>query len=140
MVFRIVILVLVGALSMASLPTPAGFGAAAGGAVLGALLAVYALRHTEYEVTPEAEYYKTNAWFGLGVLALFLGRLGARMAALYINRGALIHAQPGMPESPFSGTGMQKSPVTLGIFFLMAGYFIVYNAGLLRKHASLVKR
>ena len=127
MVLRIVLLTVLCVVFLVGLPTPIGFASAATGAVLGGLLAMYGLKHTQYDVTPEGRGYTPNPWIGLAVTALFLGRLVARMFSVY---EATVLAP--------SGPSFQRSPLTLGIFFLMAVYYAAYYVGVLRKARELV--
>jgi hypothetical protein len=129
MVARIVLLSVISLIFLASMPTANGFMAAAIGTVLGAILAIYALKHTRYDVTPAGKGYMSNPWFGLVVTALFLGRLAARMFSVYEARAL----DPSAASSP----SFQRSPLTLGIYFLMATYYVVYYAGVLRKARGL---
>jgi len=34
-------------------------------------------------------------------------------------------------------SGLQRSPLTLGLFFVLAGYYVSYYAGILRKVTRL---
>jgi hypothetical protein len=128
MVARIILLSIISVVFLAWMPTTNGLIAAAVGAALGAALAVYALKHTRYDVTAAGKGYTANPWFGVVVTALFVGRLAARMFSVYEARAL----DPSAP-SP----SLQRSPLTLGIFFLMATYYVVYYAGVLRKAREL---
>jgi hypothetical protein len=90
------------------------------------VLAVIGLRLTKFEATPEGRFYTPNGWIGLGVTALFLGRLAARF---FTMSEGMIAAQAGAP--PFAG--LQRSPLTLALFLLLAGYYVAYFAGVVRK-------
>ena len=46
-------------------------------------LALLALRHTAFERTEAGIFYTPSKWIGLGVTALLLGRLGARLIVAY---------------------------------------------------------
>lgn len=92
----------------------------------GVVLAVIGLRLTKFEATPEGRFYTPNGWIGLGVTALFLGRLAARF---FTMSEGMIAAQAGAP--PFAG--LQRSPLTLALFLLLAGYYVAYFAGVVRK-------
>jgi hypothetical protein len=105
-------------------------GAAAAGLVLGVALAMVGLMHTKVEATAESEFYTPNKWIGLAVTALFLGRLAGRLFA--VSERA---TQVASGVSAYAG--LQQSPLTLGLFFLLAGYYVTYYAGVLRKAALL---
>jgi hypothetical protein len=114
--------------SVAFIVVPRGdllvFAAAAAGAVLGIALAVYALRHTQFEITADGTFYTGHPYIGLGIALLFIGRLVYRFIHMSTTSGMAGGA------SPFSG--MVGNPVTTGVFFVVAGYYIAYYTGLLR--------
>jgi hypothetical protein len=134
MAFRVVLLGVLCALFAASISTVGAGLAAAGGASVGVALAVFGLAHTRFEVNDQGKFYTPNGWIGLAVTALFIGRLAARTFTVYADRAAAAAAMaPG--ASPFAG--LQRSPLTLGIFFLMAAYYLVYYGGVLRRAREL---
>lgn len=128
MIVRSLLLTLVCALLLAAPYRSAeDYGAAALGALAGLALAWYAGRHTRLELTPAGGYYTPNGWIGLLVSALFIGRLLYRFAVVFpIFHRSLQQAarQPGVPVNPLSG--YSRSPLTLGLYFLLAGYYVAY--------------
>jgi hypothetical protein len=102
---------------------PAGVAAIASGLIVGAIVGWFALRHTGFEATPLGYFYTPHLYIGIAVTALFIGRLLYRLVLLY---GAANTAGAGLQPAPVS------SPLTLGILFLTASYYIVYCTGLLR--------
>lgn len=106
----------------------AGFGArhlpalaAEGGGLLGgALLAVLGLKLTRWEMTAEGNFYTPNAFLGVALTLLLIGRIVYRGTVLLTN------AAPSAPPSP-----LFANPLTLAIFGLTAGYFIAYSAGVI---------
>jgi hypothetical protein len=110
------------------------FIAAAVGAVIGIGLAFYALAHTRFETTPEGHFYTPNPYIGMGVTALLLGRLIYRFTVLYpaMQATAKLAAQnPQLQASPLAA--YQRSPLTLGIYFLLAGYYVCYYISVIAK-------
>jgi len=101
---------------------PALFAALAGGIVGGVVLGVYGLKHTKFEVTPEGLFYTPNAHIGIALSVLFIGRVVYRMFVLY-------SMNPYAQQSP---NDFAASPLTLGIFGLLAGYYVTYAIGLVR--------
>ena len=131
MVLRMALLGVICGLYLVATRTALGFVAAGVGVAVGAGLAVLSLRTTHLEVTPDGRFYTPNVWIGLVVTALFLGRLLARMATFYMNPATMLNAG----ETPLDG--LQRSPLTLGIFCLTAAYYIVYFGGIIRHMRQL---
>jgi hypothetical protein len=125
MVARMVLLSVISVGFLFWMPTLNGFAAAAIGTTLGVVLATYGLKHTRYDIVASGVGYTPNPWIGLVVTALFLGRFAARMFSVYEARAL----SPATAPAP----SFQRSPLTLGIFFLMATYYVAYYAGVLRK-------
>ena len=97
-----------------------------GGAVAGTALAVWSLRTTRYEVTPEGLFYTPNASIGIGLSVLLVGRIASRFFSL--------QATPDLNSDVFQSYG--RSPLTLLIFGTLTIYYAVYAIGLLRWRAS----
>ena len=102
---------------------PVWAAAAAAGATLGIGLGLYALRHTQFEITASGSFYTPNLYIGLGVTALLLGRIAFRVLALQ-----------GLREGGGAPMGAMQSPGTLGVYFILAGYYVSYYAGLLKRN------
>ena len=94
----------------------AGFG---GGLLLGALLGFVGLKLTRFETTDAGHIYTPNTHIGIVISALFVGRIAYRFIVL----GDAATAQ-NSPQ-PF------QSPLTLFIFGLTVGYYLVYQTGIL---------
>jgi hypothetical protein len=109
---------------------PALFAAMAGGIVGGIVLGQYGLKHTKFEVTPQGLFYTPNAHIGVALSVLFIGRVVYRMFVLY-------SMNPYAPQSP---NDFAASPLTLGIFGLLAGYYVTYAIGLVRWRRDAVSR
>lgn len=127
---RILILTLVGGLIGASVVTRGGemLEAMAGGLACGAALAYVGLRHTRFEVTPEGRFYTPHTYIGLAVSLLFLGRLTYR----FLSGGADAMFAAGSNASAV----YQKSPLTVGIFAVLVGYYVLFYIGVLLKTRS----
>jgi hypothetical protein len=96
-----------------------------GGLACGAALAGLGLRHTRFEVTTEGRFYTPHTYIGLAVMLLFLGRLAYRFLYLSIGTGGTFGADPS------AAIAYQRNPLTLGIFGLLVGYYVLYYAGVL---------
>jgi hypothetical protein len=94
-----------------------GFG---GGLLPGALLGWVGLRLTRFETTGEGHFYTPSAHIGVALSLLFIGRLAYRFMEL----------RPFSNPSP-QPHAIAQSPLTLLILGLLAGYYMVYYAGLL---------
>jgi len=94
----------------------------AGGLGLGAWLGVFGLGKTRFEPTPQGLFYTPNAHLGIALSLLFVARIVYRLVEVYV-------ISPGMPN----GIGdFARSPLTLAVFGLLAGYYISYAVGLVR--------
>jgi hypothetical protein len=124
---RIAVLTLVGGLFVATSAARSarGFEALIAGLACGAALAALGLRHTRFEVTPEGRFYTPHTYIGLAVTVLFIGRLLYRF--LYLSSGA--NAAAG--ADPSLALAYQRSPLTLGIFAVLIGYYLVFYGGVL---------
>lgn len=136
MIFRIAVLAIVCVLVLASpFRGLASDTAAAGGAVIGIALGFWALAHTRFEATPEGRFYTPNGYIGMIVVALFIGRLIYRFIVIYplMHQAAREAASnPQMSAAPFAA--YERSPLTVGLYFLLAGYYICYYASVLIKN------
>lgn len=114
---RIGILTLAGGLIGATSVTrgPEMLEALIAGLACGALLAYVGLRHTRFEVTPEGRFYTPHTYIGLAVTLLFLGRV------VYRFLGA----------DPNAAVAYQRTPLTVGIFAVLIGYYLLFYAGVL---------
>ncbi|MET1024442.1 MAG: hypothetical protein ABWX87_09055 [Pseudoxanthomonas sp.] len=87
------------------------------GAVLGAGLGVFSLRHTQSEWTDGSGWYTPNPWIGGALSAVLLGRLAWRWSQGAFSMGA-------------SANGQNASPLTLGIAAALVVYSLVHVGGL----------
>jgi hypothetical protein len=94
----------------------------AGGLVFGSFLGVYGFRQTRFESTPQGLFYTPHAHLGIALSLLLVGRLLYRLVEVY---GLDTAAPRGAPQ-------FAQSALTLAIFGLLAGYYIVYALGLVR--------
>lgn len=99
----------------------------AAGIVLGVFLGRFGIARTKFEVTTEGLFYTPNAHIGIALTLLFVARLGFRFVELATTD--FTHAQPGMDA-------FARSPWTLSIFGILAGYYVTYAIGVLRWRRS----
>lgn len=112
-------------LAIAAVPSPLALGTLAGGLAIGAGLGILGLRLTRFERTPEGWFYTPNAHIGIALSVLVIARVGWRLFEM--QSGALRAAGPDFA----------RSPLTMAIFGMLAGYYATYALGLLRwRHSS----
>ncbi len=125
-IFSVICLLVIGSLGL-SLP-PHAAEAMAAGTIAGVTLGLFGLRHTDFEFTPAGDYYTPHTYIGLTVTFLLVARVLYRLVQLNAL-GAM--DMTGRAPPPAFG-----SPLTLGVLFLTAGYYIAYYAGLLQRLRS----
>jgi hypothetical protein len=108
--------VLIVGTSLQNINLPLGFG---GGLLLGAVMGFVGLRLTKFETTAEGHFYTPNTHIGVALSVLFVGRL---FYSQWMRRNALTSS--GQPQ-------LFQSPLTLLIFGLTVGYYLVYQIGIL---------
>jgi len=129
---RIGVLAVIGALILAASAVNMDLLAALlGGIACGAVLATVGLRHTRFEATSEGRFYRPHTYIGLFVSALFVGRILFRYLTLYGHPRAIAQAGP----NPFDQ--FHRSPLTLAIFGVLVGYYVLFNLGVLRKSREI---
>ena len=116
---------MVALLGVAAAANATALAALGGGVAVGAALGVAGLRLTRFERTAEGWFYTPNAHIGIALSVLFTARIAWRVAEIELHGAA-----PG-------GAQLASSPLTLAVFGMLAGYYMVYAAGLLRwRHSS----
>ena len=132
MIVRVVILSAVAtALVLVSLSQPMLVGSAAIGLALGGIAGVVGLRLTQFEHTPEGDFYTPNPYIGGTLSAILVARLVYRF---FIVFPAMQTAAAGNPYA-----GSKQSPLTLAILMVTVGYYVTYFTGILLK-ARAAKR
>jgi hypothetical protein len=121
-IFPVIIILI----SLGAFAQPLRLLAMAGGLAAGAVLGVFGTKHTKFENTPEGLFYTPNAHIGIALSALFLGRVIWRMFQVY-------SMDPNAQPDP---NDFANSPLTLSIFGLLAGYYMIYAVGLIRHRAA----
>lgn len=124
LVFFPLLLVLVG---LAALGNPWTLGVLAAGVVGGSVLGTIALAKSSFEQVDGQFYFTPHAHIGAVVALLFIGRMAWRAWEFYSTGGTMM------------GHDFVKSPLTLAVFGVLAGYYMTYAVGLLRwrQHAAL---
>jgi hypothetical protein len=125
----IILLVLAIVLSRAALRGGAYAAAAAAGAAAGIALALWSATRTRFMRDGERLFYIPHTYTGVAVSALVLGRIAYRIVGLYATGGFAVPATAGSDDH----ADMVKTPLTLGLFFVLIGYYVSYYGWLLWK-------
>ena len=86
----------------------------------GSLLSRWAWKKTTLEPTAQGLFYTPHTWLGLALMGLFLARIAYRVVELM-----WLH-----PEATPGLHGFVASPLTMGVFGLMAGHTMGYSLAL----------
>lgn len=113
---------LIGMLGWLSALNPARLTWLAAGVAAGAALAIYGLKLTRFEATPEGFFYTPNVYLGVAITGILAARIAWRMYEV-ADRGAAVARD---------NTEFLRSGPTLAVLGLLAGYYAAYAAGLLR--------
>lgn len=105
------------------------------GLALGIGLAVWGAARTRFVRASGQLYYVPHLYTGIAVSSLFLGRLVYRLMRLYGARHALAAAGA---DRTFASAGMLRSPLTVGLFFVLVGYYVCYYSVVLWKSTRVV--
>ena len=100
-----------------------------GGLIVGAGLAVFGLKKTVFEPTPQGLFYTPNAHLGIALSILFFCRIVYRMLEVYVLN----------PVDNQDTLSFAASPLTLVVFGLLASYYIGYAIGLLRWRFAVLR-
>jgi hypothetical protein len=109
-------------LCLSALSHPQRIWLLAAGLGAGSLLGGLGLSKTTFQPTPQGLFYTPNAHLGIALSLLFVARIAYRFVEVLVLEPHLPH---GMDD-------FARSPLTLGVFGLLAGYYIIYAVGLVR--------
>jgi hypothetical protein len=138
MVVRIGLLCVIAALLLPAAERSAQFTLAiATGLAAGLGLGIWAGTRTRFETHDGTLHYIPHTYTGLVVFALFAARMAYRFGALLVG-GTVPGEVPGAAAAPNSfQLTLVQSPLTLGLFFVLIGYYVVYYSQLLWKSRHL---
>jgi hypothetical protein len=100
------------------------------GLALGIALALWGASRTRYVREGGRLFYIPHTYTGIAVSALVLGRIVYRLAVTYPTGGP---PMPGAPGGPGAAGAMVKTPLTLGLFFVLIGYYVCYYSRVIWK-------
>ena len=115
------------------------------GAALGIGLGLWGAERTRFVMHGGQLHYVPHTYTGIAVSLLFLGRLAFRAVQAYAgvqvphaaDVGGAYVADAANPSLAFAPTSMVRSPLTVGIFFVLAGYYLWYYGSVLWKSKHL---
>jgi hypothetical protein len=109
------------------------------GAALGIGLGLWGAYRTRFQMYQGRLHYLPHTYTGIAVSLLFLGRLVYRIVQYYSlahapHATAAVSADSSQALAPGS---MVQSPLTVGIFFVLIGYYLCYYGWVLWKSKHL---
>jgi len=144
MTLRIVLLAAVGcALLPLALRSAQYLWAEIAGAALGIGLGVWGAERTRFMMYGGRLHYLPHTYTGIAVSLLFLGRLAFRVVQVYTGAQASSYVTDAQvagsmdPSLAFAPASMVRSPLTVGIFYVLAGYYGWYYGWVLWKSKHL---
>jgi len=107
-------------------------------AAAGVALALWGAKRTRYLKIGEQLYYVPHTYTGIAVSLLVIGRLVYRFVQLYSTGYAPGAGMAGASAPGFATAPMLQNPITVGLFFVLIGYFVCYYSRILwkSKHIS----
>lgn len=93
--------------------------AIAAGLLAGIALAIWGASQTRFEREGAEIYYVPHTYTGIVVSLLFVGRLAYRLVLGYGQT-------PGQTPGQTTLAGTLNSPLTVGLFFVLVGYYVCY--------------
>jgi hypothetical protein len=136
---RIVLLLVVGCLLLpAAFRSVAFMSAVLLGTVAGVSLAMWGVARTRFLRVSNQLYYLPHTYTGIAVSLLFLGRLVYRLVQVYGYTHAPHSAGADAANQAFAPASMLQSPLTVGLFFVLMGYYVCYYSMVLWKSKRVV--
>ena len=105
------------------------------GLVIGAVVAFFGIRLTEFGKDEDGPYYVPNSYLGLGVSALLVGRIAYGLLYASVGRG-FGPASVVATQNPQAAFQSAYDPVTSALLFVFIGYYVVYYIGVLLRSRS----
>jgi hypothetical protein len=138
MIVRSVLLIAVAcALLPMALRSAQFLGAELAGALLGVGLGSWGAARTRFQMYNERLHYVPHTYAGIAVSLLFLGRLVYRFVQAYTAAHPPHLAAAADSPQAFAPISMVRSPLTVGILFVLVGYYVYYYSWLLWKSKHL---
>jgi hypothetical protein len=127
---RIAVFLLIGCLLLPSAWRSAEFlSAVLAGVAAGVALALWGAARTRFLRIDNQLYYVPHTYTGIAVSLLFLGRFVYRLVQVY----------GGTQAGPaFTSASMLRSPLTVGLFFVLMAYYVCYYSVVLWKSKRVI--
>jgi len=123
MQLRILLLLIVGCLLLPSAFRSAAFLLAMlAGVAAGVALALWGAARTRFVRTADRLYYVPHTYTGMAVALLFTARLAYRLMQV-----------SGSPAESSTAAALVRSPLTVGLYFALMGYYVCYYSAVLWK-------
>jgi hypothetical protein len=109
------------------------------GAALGVGLGLWGAERTRFVMFRDRLHYVPHTYTGIAVSLLFLGRVVFRLVQVYtaLHAAHSSAVNTAGPANAFGSSGMVRSPLTVGIFFVLMGYYVCYYGLVLWKSKHL---
>jgi hypothetical protein len=139
MQIRIGVLIVVGGLLLPTAFRSAAFlSAMLAGMAVGVALAIWGGSRTRYLRISKQLYYVPHTYTGVAVSLLFVGRLIYRLIQIYSNAHVARTVAAEASNQAFVPSSMLSSPLTLGLFFVLMGYYVCYYSIVLLKSKRVI--
>jgi hypothetical protein len=136
---RIAVLLIIGCFLLpGALRSTAFLSALLAGIAAGVVLALWGAARTRFLKIDHQLYYVPHTYTGIAVSLLFLGRLVYRLTQVYSGTHAIPGAGLDSANPAFAPPGMLQSPLTVGLFFVLVGYYVCYYSVVLWKSKRVI--
>jgi hypothetical protein len=136
---RIVVLLIAGCLLLPVAWRSTEFlSAVLAGVAAGVALALWGAARTRFLNIDHRLYYVPHTYTGIAVSLLFLGRFVYRFVQIYAGARAVSAAGLDSSNPAFASASMLRSPLTVGLFFVVVGYYVCYYSVVLWKSKRVV--
>ena len=105
------------------------------GLVAGITVGAWGAQRTRYRSVAGRLYYVPHTYTGIAVSLLFIGRLVYRFVQVYSQERA--DAPMGATNPMFAQPSVVSSPLTVGLLFVLVGYYVSYYGLVLWKHKRI---
>jgi hypothetical protein len=135
---RMIILLTIGCLLLpVALRSTAFLFALLAGVAAGVALGLWGAARTRFLKIDQQLYYVPHTYTGIAVSLLFLGRFVYRFIQVYAGTRAV--NAPGLdPANPAFAPAVLRSPLTLGLFFVVVAYYVCYYGVVLWKAKRVI--